>query len=187
MKPNNSIVFALTNGETLLATVDVAATPERVFQAFAMGEIERWWGAAASYRTVRLSAKLCVGGRWTAIVKTLDGKDLPANGEFIEIEAPRRMVLTRKSEWDHPSLGGRETIVAYLLEPVSTGTRVTICQGGFAGLKEAADEHAERWKRVLGWLVIHLSSEKRAAAWQAVRAHPGEGARQAHDVRPLAI
>lgn len=26
--------------------------------------------------------------------------------------------------------------------------------GGFAGLKEAADEHAERWKRVLGWLDI---------------------------------
>ncbi|WP_348639953.1 SRPBCC domain-containing protein [Mesorhizobium sp. B3-1-7] len=53
-----------------------------------------------------------------------------ASGEFIEIEAPRRMVLTRKSEWDHPSLGGRETRIGYLLEPVSTGTRITICQAG---------------------------------------------------------
>nr|WP_246687562.1 hypothetical protein [Mesorhizobium sp. B3-1-7] len=40
------------------------------------------------------------------------------------------MVLTRKSEWDHPSLGGRETRIGYLLEPVSTGTRITICQAG---------------------------------------------------------
>ena len=126
------------------------APPERVFRALVTDEVEHWWGSADTYRMVDWSADLRVGGRWTVIVRTADGKDLPASGEFLEIEAPRRIVQTRRYDWDHPTLGRRETTVAYLLEPIATGTRLTICHGGFAGLTAAATEHAEGWARVLG-------------------------------------
>nr|WP_245262355.1 SRPBCC domain-containing protein [Mesorhizobium sp. WSM3626] len=59
--------------------------------------------------------------------------DLPASGEFLEIEAPRRIVQTRAYQWDHPTLGRRPTTVAWLLEPISRGTRLTICMAALPG------------------------------------------------------
>ncbi len=158
------VVRSMTNGETIMASADIDLPPERVFSALVTDEVEQWWGSAGTYRMVDWSADLRVGGRWTVVVRTADGKDLPASGEFLDIEAPRRIVQTRRYDWDHPTLGRHETKVAYLLEPIATGTRVTICHGGFAGLGEAAAEHAEGWGRVLGWLQAHISGP--AAGWR---------------------
>jgi uncharacterized protein YndB with AHSA1/START domain len=164
MTPNSSAVHAMTNGDTVLASADLSASPERVFYALSTDEVEQWWGSADTYRMLAWSADFRVGGRWAVIVRTADGKDLSASGEFLEIEAPRRIVQTRKYEWDHPMLGRRETKVAYLLEPIAAGTRVTICHGGFASLAQAAAEHAEGWGRMLGWLQAHVGASSRAAA-----------------------
>jgi uncharacterized protein YndB with AHSA1/START domain len=151
----------MTNGETVMASADIEAPAERVFRALITDEVEHWWGSADTYRMLGWSADLRVGGRWTVTVRTADGKDLAASGEFLDIEAPRRIVQTRA--WDPPTLGRRPTTVAYLLQPIATGTRVTVCHGGFAGLNEAAAEHAEGWARVLGWLQAYVGAGRLAA------------------------
>jgi len=145
-------VRSMTNGETVMASAEIEAPPQRIFRALVGKEVEQWWGSADTYRMVDWSAELRVGGCWTVVVRTADGRDLPASGEFLEIEAPRRIVQTRRYGWDHPKLGRRQTTVAYLLEPTARGTLLTICHGGFAGLADAAAEHAEGWGRVLCWL-----------------------------------
>jgi len=157
-------VQSMTNGETIMASAEIEAPAERIFRALVSKEIEQWWGSAGTYRTVDWSADLRVGGRWAVVVRTADGRHLPASGEFLEIEAPRRIVQTRAYEWDHPTLGLRQTTVAWLLEPTATGTRLTVCHGGFGGLSEAATEHAEGWGRVLSWLQAYVSAGSRAAA-----------------------
>jgi uncharacterized protein YndB with AHSA1/START domain len=155
---------SMTNGETVMASADIEAPPERVFSALVGKEVEQWWGSADSYRMVDWSADFRVGGCWRVVVRTADGSDLPASGEFLEIEAPRRIVQTRAYAWDHPTLGRRETKVAYLLEPIAKGTRLTICHGGFAGLSEAAAEHAESWGRALAWLQAYVEAGRLTAA-----------------------
>jgi len=110
------------------------------------------------------TADLRVGGRWQVIARTIAGEDHPAGGEFLEIQTPCRIVQTRAYDWDHPILGRRQTTVAYLLEPTTGGTRLTICHGGFAGLTDAAAEHAEDWGRVLGWLLAYVETGKLTAA-----------------------
>ncbi|SDA52059.1 SRPBCC family protein [Mesorhizobium qingshengii] len=157
-------VRSMTNDETIMASAEIEAPPERIFRALVSKEVEQWWGSADTYRMTDWSADLHVGGHWNVTVRGADGKHLPASGEFLEIEAPRRIVQTRAYQWDHPTLGRRQTTVAWLLQPVATGTRVTICHGGFAGLREAAAEHAEGWGRVLAWLQAYASSDCRAAA-----------------------
>lgn len=157
-------VQSMTNGETIMASAEIEAPPERIFTALATSEIEQWWGSAETYRMADWSADLRVGGRWTVVVRTADGRDLPAGGEFLEIEAPRRLVQTRAYAWDHPTLGRRQTTVAWLLQPTATGTRLTICHGGFAGRSDAAAEHAEGWGRVLSWLQAYVEAERLAAA-----------------------
>lgn len=143
---------AMANGETAMALAEVPARPEQVFAALVTNEVERWWGSSDTYLMTDWAADLRAGGRWNVLVRTTDGRSLPASGIFLEIEAPRRIVHTRRYDWDHPTLGRRETTVAYLLESVAGGTRFTICHGGFGGLAEAAAEHADGWARVLGWL-----------------------------------
>ncbi|WP_256753230.1 SRPBCC domain-containing protein [Mesorhizobium sp. Mes31] len=157
-------VRSMTNGETIMASADIGAPPERIFRALVSTEVEQWWGSADTYRMTDWSADLRIGGHWNVTVRWADGRDLPASGQFVEIEAPRRIVQTRAYEWDHPTLGRRPTTVAWLLQPIATGTRVTICHGGFAGLSEAAAEHAEGWGRVLAWLQAYATSGYRAAA-----------------------
>ena len=155
---------SMTNGETVMASADIEAPPEHIFRALVGKEVEQWWGSAHTNRVLDWSADLRVGGHWTVVVRTADGRDLPAGGEFLEIEAPRRIVQTRAYAWDHPTLGRRQTTVAWLLEPIAKGTRLTICHGGFAGLRAAATEHAEGWGRVLAWLQSYVEAGKLSAA-----------------------
>jgi len=159
-----SRVQSITNGETVMASAVIEAPPKRIFRALIGKEVEQWWGSIDTYRMVDWSADLRAGGCWSVLVKTADGKDLPAGGEFLEIVAPRRIVQTRAYAWDHPTLGRRQTTVAWLLEPTAGGTRLTICHGGFAGLSDAAAEHAEGWGRVLAWLQAYVDAGRLAAA-----------------------
>ncbi|MBZ9796950.1 SRPBCC domain-containing protein [Mesorhizobium sp. ES1-4] len=161
-------VQSMTNGDTVMASVEIEAPPERIFRALVGKEVEQWWGSADTYRMVDWSADLRVGGHWTVVVRTADGKAMPASGEFLDIEAPRRIVQTRTYDWDHPTLGRRQTTVAWLLQQVGRGTRLTVCHGGFAGLSNAATEHAEGWARVLAWLQAHVDAERPAAHEQRI-------------------
>ncbi|BAV48890.1 Activator of Hsp90 ATPase 1 family protein [Mesorhizobium loti] len=151
-------VQSMTNGETIMASAEIEAPAERVFTALVTKEVEQWWGSADTYRLADWSADLRVGGRWTVTVRTANGNDLPAGGEFLEIEAPRRIVQTRAYAWDHATLGRRQTTVAWLLQPITGGTSLTICHGGFAGFSAAAAEHAEGWGRVLAWLQDYVEA-----------------------------
>ncbi|MDX8446268.1 SRPBCC family protein [Mesorhizobium captivum] len=154
---------AMANGETVMASAEILAPAEQVFAALVTNGVERWWGSADTYRMTGWIADLRVGGRWAVTVRTADGRRLPAGGAFLEIEMPRRIVQTRRYDWDHPTLGRHETTVAYLLEPIAAGTRLTICHGGFAGFPDAAAEHAEGWARVLGWLQGYFGAGSQAA------------------------
>ena len=136
--------------------MDVATPPERVFRALTTDEVERWWGSADTYRMTEWTAELRVGGRWSVLVRARDGQTFPATGEFLEIDAPRKIVQKRRYDWNHPLLGRREATVTYRLDPIATGTRVRVRHEGFAGLSEAAEEHAEGWERVLSWLDAYL-------------------------------
>lgn len=164
MNPEQLAVRAMANSRTVMASAEILAPPEQVFAALVTDAVERWWSSADCYRMTAWAAELHVGGSWSVIVKTADGRRLPAGGTFLEIETPRRIVQTRRYDWNHPTLGRHETRVAYLLEPTSAGTRLTICHGGFEGFAEAAAEHADGWARALGWLQRYFGEGRQAAA-----------------------
>lgn len=144
-------------GGTIIATAEVAAPPERVFQAFTTNEVERWWKAEGFYRWENWKAQLRVGGPWSVKVVFADGSINGGSGEFAEIEAPRKLVMTRRFE-NHPLQGAREDTITYRFEPVGDGTRVTVRDEGYVGRSEAAFGNAEHWERVLGWLAAYFES-----------------------------
>jgi uncharacterized protein YndB with AHSA1/START domain len=147
----------VTDGDTILAAAEIGAPPERVFRALTTNEAELWWGSPETYRVTDWNADVRVGGRWSLAVQRPDGRMYPASGTFLAVDAPGRIVLTRRYDWDCPILGRRDTKVTYSLDPIAAGTRMTVRHDGFAGLREPADEHAAGWERFLGWLGAYLA------------------------------
>jgi len=137
---------------TVTAWVDVACSPERVYRMLITAETERWWGSIDTYVMRDWCVELRPGGSWRVLVCLPDGRRLPASGKFLELDLPEKVVQTRCYEFDHPTLGRRETQVTYLFARRMTGARVTVFHEGFTGLEAAAVEHALGWERVLSWL-----------------------------------
>ena len=131
----------------ILATVDIEATPERVFKALSSDEIAHWWGDPRMYRTTAWTADLRVGGTWRADGQSADGSAFSVSGEYLEIDPPRRLVQTWKPDW----APGPATRVAYILEAVGNGTRVTVRHDGFTD-RDSCQSHTSGWERVLQWL-----------------------------------
>jgi uncharacterized protein YndB with AHSA1/START domain len=145
-------------GRIIIATAEVPGSPERVFRALTTHEQERWWGHPDFYQQTGWTADVRVCGQWRVTTRFKDGSTNGGSGEFAEIEAPRKLVMTRRFE-KHPLLGTRETTVTYRLEAIPSGTRVTVRDEGFIGRAEAAYGNAEHWERVLGWLSEYLQAE----------------------------
>ena len=146
-------------GGLIIATAEISASPERIFQALTTNEVEVWWGHADFYRQKDWKADLRVAGQWTVSVIFGDGSSNRGSGEFAEIDAPHRLVMTRKFD-THPLQGTRETTITYRLEPIATGTLLTVRDEGFVGRRAAAEGNAEHWERVLAWLEAYLNGEK---------------------------
>jgi uncharacterized protein YndB with AHSA1/START domain len=86
---------------TIIVLVEVPAPPERVFRALTTSEVERWWGHPDFYRQEGWKADLRICGEWQVTVRFADGSTNGSRGEFAEIDAPRKLVLTRRFE-KHP-------------------------------------------------------------------------------------
>jgi uncharacterized protein YndB with AHSA1/START domain len=140
----------------LLANAEVSGTPNEAFRALMTSEVEKWWTIRDVYWLKDWKADLRAQGRWSVTVELPDGKQLNEWGEICEVEAPNKVVLTRRFG-ANPLIGDRETTLTYRLEPSSHGTLVTVREEGFVGRPQAAHGNAENWEKVLGWLDDYLS------------------------------
>jgi len=152
------IARAITDGEIVLAAIDLPAPPERVFRALMTDECERWWGAPGVYTTESWKADVRAGGSWSLVTRLPDGTGLPASGDFIEV-SPSRIVQTRRYHFDYPILGRRTTKVTTLLMPIDGGTRLVVRHEDL-GASQPAFEHAGGWERLLDWLGEYLTRER---------------------------
>lgn len=141
------------NAGCIVATVEIGATPARVFTALMSQEVAQWWGADGLYRVTQWHADLRVGGKWASRGKSADGTDFSVYGTILELDPPRKVVKTWNYDWEG---GGEETTLTYELEPIVGGTRLRLRHTGFGGRKKACEDHATGWERVLDWLVAHL-------------------------------
>jgi len=151
---------------TVIAEVFIAAPPERVFQAISDPEqLSRWWGQNGLYRITDRSADLHVGGKWWCEGAGADGTSFRVEGEYLEIDPPRRLVHT----WVATYMGELRTVVYWDLAPqavhglhpsgpkkAGTGTLVKLRHEGFADNAKQALSHGDGWKRVFGWLTAYL-------------------------------
>lgn len=151
---------------TVLAEIFIAAPPERVFEAISDPEqLSRWWGQNSLYRITDRRADVRPGGKWWCAGAGADGTQFSVEGEYLEVDPPRRLVHT----WIASYQGLQKTTVYWDLLPqtvhglhpsgprkAGTGTLVKLRHEGFAGNAAAANSHGDGWKRVFGWLEAYV-------------------------------
>lgn len=133
-------------------TVEIAATPDRVWAALTTAEgLSAWFGHEA---TIDLSPGGAAHMRWN------DGHEVDMRVE--RVEEPTVFGFTWRpfgvAEDDQ-----RRTYVEFTLEPAGEGTRLRVVETGFAQLAEetyqkAYEAHVEGWASELGELVAHLDA-----------------------------
>jgi uncharacterized protein YndB with AHSA1/START domain len=109
------------------AAIEIAAPPEDVFDALTNPrELAAWLGGTDDAAEAEWAPDAAAGTSWSAPAIAPDGAMGLVRGEFLVVDAPRRLVSTWHASWDHYA----RTIVRYELEPVEVegraGTRVTV-------------------------------------------------------------
>jgi uncharacterized protein YndB with AHSA1/START domain len=105
---------------TIVYTIYIASTPERVWEALTSAEFSRkyFFGNA-------VEVDLRIGGAY--IVRSPDGS-LHISGEVIECDPPRKLTVTFNVNW--PALIEKlgPTLVTYEIEPVGDAVRLTMTE-----------------------------------------------------------
>ncbi len=134
-------------------TVELAHPPDRVWAALTTAEgLSSWFGDEA---TIDLRPGGAARMKWTEEGAT-------ARMRVERVEEPRVFGFT----WDIfglPEDDPRRTYVEFTLEPVGSGTRLTVVESGFAQLpadvyRKAYDGNTEGWAKELGELAAYLDA-----------------------------
>jgi len=146
-------------GDIVVADIEIAAPPERVFRALVdPGELGAWWQRASVGLTTRWTLEARRGGAWRA-----EGRDDACgpwmlHGRVVTFDPPRALAYTWNERIDpayRESLPV-ETLVRYDLTATPAGTRVTVTHSGFPVPSAIRDGYANGWPEVLDLLAAHL-------------------------------
>jgi uncharacterized protein YndB with AHSA1/START domain len=105
---------------TLVYTIYIASTPEKVWQALTTGEFSRKYFFGNS-----VEVDLRLGGAY--IVRTPHGS-LHISGEVIECDPPKKLTVTFNVNWPMLIEKLGPTLVTYEIEPAGNAVRLTLTE-----------------------------------------------------------
>ena len=144
---------AAASSLTLVVRRIIAASPERLFEAWTRPEhLIQWWGPS-SVTCCHAEVDLSLGGRYRIGNRFADGRIVWISGEFEAIEPPRRLVYTWQLE------GGLSERVAVTFTARSQGTEVAVTHERIPD-PTVRDRHEQGWIGCLDKLAHHLSGRK---------------------------
>ena len=122
-----------TTRDAVRAAIEIAAPPERVFEALTdPAQLAAWWGSEETHRAHDWQADVQPGGRWEARTTDAAGREGTLGGEYRVVDPPRVLEHTWEASWDEAP-----TIVRFELAPARvggvSGTRVTVTHTSFEG------------------------------------------------------
>jgi uncharacterized protein YndB with AHSA1/START domain len=127
------------------------APPELVFDAWMVREQwQSWIGPEGIDCEVPLLEPR-VGGRYQVIMRLTDGRVVPVVGAFREIDRPKRIVFTWKSENNEG-----DTLITLTLRDLAGKTELTLRHEGLRTV-ENRDSHGKGWNSALNKLVAYLA------------------------------
>lgn len=149
-------VTATASDRELLITRVFDAPCELVWKAWT--EDMAKWSAPRGFTMPVSEGDVRPGGKWRAMMKSPDGKELWLGGEYHEVVPPERLVFTHA--WDNENgQPGDESLVTVALADVGGNTKMTFKQSGFTSV-ESRDGHNDGWTQCFDILDDLLTAEK---------------------------
>lgn len=147
---STTILFEATGENTLRATCELAAPPERVFDAWAdPDEFAKWFCQPDKFVYTMREFDCRVGGRYDVSMRHEDGDHFRVSGEYRQVERP--FLLSFSWQWEDRSLTPEETLVTVELSPKGNGTMLRLTHERFVN-SGARDKHSEGWSACLNRL-----------------------------------
>jgi uncharacterized protein YndB with AHSA1/START domain len=147
------------------AALEIAAKPERIYDAFSNPEVLMRWLPPSSMTGRALEYDFREGGRYRIeltyeddgpgnAAKTSDKTDV-SSGRFVALERGKRIVQTVEFDSTDPAFAGEMTMT-WSFDPAATGTRVTVTAENVPpGISKA--DHDEGLRASLANLGRHMS------------------------------
>jgi uncharacterized protein YndB with AHSA1/START domain len=138
--------------DKLVTEIQIAAPPERVFQALSDPKQQRVWWNNADCPLKLFEMDLRPGGKWRFVTKecsiTVNGVNkFDCTGEIVEFDPPRVLAYTWIASWHDDK--SRKTIVRWELTPQAGGTLVKVTHSGLAHEDVARKDYTGGWPGVL--------------------------------------
>jgi uncharacterized protein YndB with AHSA1/START domain len=147
--------------DAVVSETEVAAPPERVFQALITAEQAMQWGNGPAFQITLWQMDPRVGGRWRFISKEKQAsadtaKAFAHHGEVLEIDPPKLLVYTWFADWhEDPE---HKTVVRWDITPIATGTKLKVTHSGLSQMPAACKGYSQGWPGLLEQ--IRLYAEK---------------------------
>jgi uncharacterized protein YndB with AHSA1/START domain len=133
---------AQRTAEAVQLEVRVDASPETVFRFFTdPARMTEWKGTTAT-----------LDPRPGGVYRVVINDRIVAAGEYVEVEAPTRIVFTWGWEGEHPVAPGSTTVEVDLV-PDGDGTLVRLTHHGLPDDEQRA-QHTQGWTHYLGRLAL---------------------------------
>jgi len=124
------------------------APAETVFDAWTKPEVmRRWFHCGADWDTPTAEVDLRVGGTILVVMRTPEGTEGRAHGEFTVIDRPRRLVMT----WTFDDEPSNQQLVELTFSEAGGSTTVTLVNSGIAR-DDRRDAQHEGWDGCLDQL-----------------------------------
>ncbi len=137
----------------------LAATPERVFDAFADAAIvARWLRPSPDVKLTVLDFDFREGGAYRFAYDVPDGRRMIVGGVYRAIERPRRIVFSWLTE-PPDEHAGIDSEVTVGIASAGDGTDLSIAHDGF-GRADAEERHVQGWSGAVDLLGAMLASPR---------------------------
>lgn len=147
--------------DSVTATIEILAPPERVFAALTdQPQLFTWWGREPSVELTAFEMDARLGGHWSFRCKPVtshgavgeqlkqnDTQEFEAHGEVLVFEPPYRLAWSWSANWHRDPQA--VTTVHWELIPTATGTFVRVTHSGLASDVVAYKDYTSGWVGVL--------------------------------------
>lgn len=139
----------------IVATVEIAAPPERVFEALTSEDIAGWWVRPGVFDTTEWTGDVRVGGRWRS-AGLARGRPYVLEGEYLAVEPPRRLIHT----WHLAGTPQAHSTVEFLLDPIPGGTRITLRHSGITS-RDSCMANLAGWETSFAKLIERFNERQK--------------------------
>ena len=144
------------------AEVEIAAPPERVFEALTTASQLKSWFTDESCPAKTWQFEARRGGKYSyeterSATFSVNGvNEFECHGEILEFDPPRLLVYSWVANWHVDKQ--RATVVRWELTPSAKGTKVKVTHSGLVREKAARADYSQGWVGVLGKLKIFVET-----------------------------